>query len=125
MSLLNCKYLRGFTEVGGRTADVLQKVELSIIPNQKCRDIYKDVDSYNINNKQLCAGEQAGGKDTCQVNNFKLKFLTISKKAFNIKFIINLQGDSGGPLQVALDNNKCMFSIIGITRYVIITKSKN
>jgi secreted trypsin-like serine protease len=58
----------GFLETGGRIADVLQKVELSVIPNNQCKEIYKDqADDYKINGKQLCAGELAGGKDTCQV----------------------------------------------------------
>jgi prostasin len=55
----------GFTEVGGNTADILQKVELSIIDNKRCNELYNDPENYDIDGTQICAGELAGGKDTC------------------------------------------------------------
>lgn len=70
---------RGFTEVGGRTADHLQKVELAIIDNNKCRSLYDDQENYNIDDTQLCAGELAGGKDTCQVNIIMISYKKKSK----------------------------------------------
>lgn len=58
---------RGFTEVGGQTADLLQKVELSIIDVPHCKQLYNDQEYYDIDETQICAGELDGGKDTCQV----------------------------------------------------------
>lgn len=82
----------GYTEVGGQTSDVLQKVQLSIIPNDKCRNVYNDIENYQVFPSQLCAGELVGGKDTCG-------------------------GDSGGPLQTSINQNECIFKIVGITSY--------
>lgn len=87
---MNVDFL-GYTEVGGSTSDVLQKVQLDIIPNQQCSALYNDEDNYRIFSSQICAGVLKGGKDTCG-------------------------GDSGGPLQVAI-GNECVFSIIGLTSY--------
>lgn len=60
----------GFLGVGQLTSDILQKVELNIIPLQQCKNLYNDQSNkYNLNTDQLCAGELAGGKDTCGVMN--------------------------------------------------------
>ncbi|CRL05180.1 CLUMA_CG018056, isoform A [Clunio marinus] len=81
----------GYTEVAGSTSDILQKVQLDIIDNQKCKSVYDDEDNYKIYDSQMCAGVLAGGKDTCG-------------------------GDSGGPLQITV-GNKCVFGIVGVTSY--------
>jgi len=46
----------GYTEVAGPTSDELLKVELDIIPNDRCSAIFNDESNYNIDNTQLCAG---------------------------------------------------------------------
>ncbi|XP_070503313.1 serine protease snake-like [Chironomus tepperi] len=80
----------GLTEaLTTRTSNNLKKVELSIIDNNTCQQIYNDT---KIDESKLCAGELEGGKDTCQ-------------------------GDSGGPIQVFLGKGKCVFVLIGITSY--------
>lgn len=67
----------GYTEFGGQTSDVLQKVELSIIDVDQCRRLYDDQDNYGIDDTQLCAGELEGGKDTCQVRITSIKIILI------------------------------------------------
>lgn len=47
----------GYTEVGGSTSNILQKVQLDIIDNQKCKEVYNDEENYKIYDSQLCAGE--------------------------------------------------------------------
>ncbi|CAG9797094.1 unnamed protein product [Chironomus riparius] len=74
-----------------QTSDILKKVDLSLIRNEKCTEILDDT-GYSIDNTQLCAGELQGGKDTCQ-------------------------GDSGGPLQIVSNSNKCVYIIVGITSF--------
>lgn len=55
----------GYIEVGGSTSDILQKVQLDIIDNEQCSQLYNDEDNYHIYPSQLCAGVLKGGKDTC------------------------------------------------------------
>lgn len=55
-NIILIKFL-GYTEVGGSTSNILQKVQLDIIDNQKCKEVYDDEENYNIFNSQLCAGE--------------------------------------------------------------------
>jgi Trypsin len=49
--------LTGYTEVGGSSSDILQKVQLDIISNQQCREVYDDEDNYSVYGSQMCAGE--------------------------------------------------------------------
>ena len=60
----------GTTSEGGSTPSTLRKVTVPVISDDKCRDAYGRNDIFDSN---LCAGFDAGGKDSCQ-------------------------GDSGGPL---------------------------
>lgn len=48
--------LSGYTEVGGKTSDILQKVQLDIIANQQCSSLYNDEENYHIYPSQICAG---------------------------------------------------------------------
>lgn len=50
----------GLTEsVSSKNSDIMQKVELSIIENDKCNEIFVD-DDVNLDDSQVCAGELAG-----------------------------------------------------------------
>lgn len=74
-------------------SDELLKVQLDIMDVSSCRKAFEIYNSnLVINEKQICAGVLTGGRDTCQ-------------------------GDSGGPLQIVLPDNKCMYSIVGVTSY--------
>nr|CAD7461208.1 unnamed protein product [Timema tahoe] len=58
-------------------SDILLKVSLSIIPNNQCNQMYHSETKTNalaqgILPSMLCAGELAGGKDTCQVSHTDL-----------------------------------------------------
>ncbi|XP_072390786.1 serine protease grass-like [Diabrotica undecimpunctata] len=67
----------GFTDdVSERKADVLQKVDLSVVDIGACREAYSKNSKARLTYKQLCAGGGNKNKDACA-------------------------GDSGGPLQVA------------------------
>lgn len=75
---MNFVNILGYTEVGGSTSDVLQKVQLDIISNQQCSTLYNDDDNYRIFTSQICAGVLAGGKDTCGgglLTNLSLNFV--------------------------------------------------
>ena len=47
----------GYTEVGGITSDILQKVQLDIIQNDVCSRLYNDSANYRIFPSQICAGK--------------------------------------------------------------------
>lgn len=51
---------------GGGRANVLQKVELTVVGNEKCRSWYKSLGKkVKIHDSQMCAGFEEGGKDSC------------------------------------------------------------
>jgi len=62
----------GHTAYGGASSDVLRQVTVPVVPQQSCQEAYG---AGAITDNMLCAGTEAGGKDSCQ-------------------------GDSGGPLIV-------------------------
>ncbi|XP_063220939.1 serine protease Hayan-like [Bacillus rossius redtenbacheri] len=113
-----CLYTRDYFSVDKTTAtgwgridyaesasDVLLKVTLSIIDNNKCNQLYRSDIKTNTLSKgilpsMLCAGELKGGKDTCQ-------------------------GDSGGPIQISSRTNQCIHYIIGITSFGKFCAGKN
>jgi hypothetical protein len=53
----------GTTKFRGTFSDFLRTAEFTTVPNNKCRETYKDL----VDNQMLCAYKE--GKDTCQVNN--------------------------------------------------------
>ncbi|KAG5670019.1 hypothetical protein PVAND_000306 [Polypedilum vanderplanki] len=75
----------GSTGYAEGNSDKLLKVNLFVSNTYRCGEI-------NIDNTQICAGDERNNRDTCQ-------------------------GDSGGPLQITLPNNKCTFYIVGITSF--------
>ncbi|XP_037819911.1 serine protease snake [Lucilia sericata] len=84
----------GRTEFLGPKSDELQKVDLNIIDQKTCKEIYRKERRLprGIIEGQFCAGHLEGGKDTCQ-------------------------GDSGGPLHAELPEFNCVKFIIGITSF--------
>ncbi|XP_013100659.2 serine protease snake isoform X2 [Stomoxys calcitrans] len=84
----------GRTEFMGPKSNDLQKVDLSIIDQKTCKDIYRKERRLprGIIEGQFCAGHLEGGKDTCQ-------------------------GDSGGPLHAELPEFNCVKFVIGITSF--------
>ncbi len=80
----------GSTSFGGQPSNTLRNVKLNIYdPSLYCTSF----SNYAEWNKQICAGEFTGGKDTCQ-------------------------GDSGGPLAVTQTiNGKNKYVVVGITSY--------
>lgn len=59
--------------LGDRSSDELLKVDLDLIANQKCSKLYEaesKTKSLNrgIIDSMLCAGDLAGGHDTCLVS---------------------------------------------------------
>ncbi|XP_075146071.1 snake isoform X2 [Haematobia irritans] len=84
----------GRTEFMGPKSNDLQKVDLNIIDQKTCKDIYRKERRLprGIIEGQFCAGNLEGGKDTCQ-------------------------GDSGGPLHAELPEFNCVKFVIGITSF--------
>jgi secreted trypsin-like serine protease len=53
----------GTTSEGGSLASVLQKVSVPVVSDDDCRDAYGQT---SITDSMICAGLDAGGKDSCQ-----------------------------------------------------------
>lgn len=89
----------GKTQEAGKSASILQEVQIPVLTNEICRDRYKKigklVSQKQFDNAVLCAGVLAGGKDSCQ-------------------------GDSGGPLMVpSIIDGRIIYYQIGIVSYGI------
>ncbi|CAG9797695.1 unnamed protein product [Chironomus riparius] len=89
----------GRTQEGGRSANVLQEIQLPVVDNNVCKENYaainKVVTEKQFNDAVLCAGYEEGGRDTCN-------------------------GDSGGPLMFPLvKNGEANYYQIGIVSYGI------
>lgn len=56
----------GFTKEAGSPSDILKKVVVPIVSDEKCRDTYKNIKL--ITADMICAGYDAGGKDACKVS---------------------------------------------------------
>uniref|UniRef100_A0A8D8XXR3 CLIP domain-containing serine protease n=1 Tax=Cacopsylla melanoneura TaxID=428564 RepID=A0A8D8XXR3_9HEMI len=78
----------GSTVFRGPTSPQLRHVQISVVDNPTCRDIFQNYGA-TINDDILCAGVLSGGKDSCG-------------------------GDSGGPLMLPVDTK---FYIIGVVSY--------
>lgn len=89
----------GKTQEGGKSAEVLQELQIPVLRNDQCSSRYASKNRL-ISTKQfdaavLCAGVLTGGKDSCQ-------------------------GDSGGPLTIAERvNGRFYHYLIGIVSYGI------
>jgi len=73
----------GAIREGGRASDILLEVDVPLITNAKCSTQYGG----GITDAMLCAGYDAGGKDSCQ-------------------------GDSGGPLFVNKNSNPILVGVV-------------
>ncbi|XP_034113385.2 serine protease snake isoform X1 [Drosophila albomicans] len=84
----------GRTEFLGAKSNALRQVNLDMIKQQRCKQIYRKERRLpnGIIDSQFCAGYLTGGKDTCQ-------------------------GDSGGPLHAVLPENNCVAFVVGITSF--------
>uniref|UniRef100_A0A182LWW8 Peptidase S1 domain-containing protein n=1 Tax=Anopheles culicifacies TaxID=139723 RepID=A0A182LWW8_9DIPT len=87
----------GRTKETGHEAQVLQELQIPILENDECSQLYKKirklVTKKQFNDAVLCAGFLEGGKDSCQ-------------------------GDSGGPLMLPYRvSNKYHYFQIGIVSY--------
>ena len=73
---------------GGQRANVLQKVDVPILANDDCQRWYKEEKkALIIVDGSMCAGFEAGGKDSCQ-------------------------GDSGGPLMIRKDGRHVVVGVV-------------
>lgn len=89
----------GKTQEGGRTANVLQELQLPVHDNNVCKERYQKqrrlLSEKQFNDAVVCAGVLVGGQDSCQ-------------------------GDSGGPLMApSIINSQTIFYQIGIVSYGI------
>lgn len=89
----------GRTQEGGKSANILQELQLPVIPNTECRELYnkmgKAFSDKQFDNAVLCAGDLDGGKDSCQ-------------------------GDSGGPLMIPQrTSGSFIYYQIGVVSYGI------
>ncbi|XP_066993441.2 trypsin-1 [Anabrus simplex] len=76
------------TSANGRRADVLQKVTVQVVDNNKCRDWYKSQQKkVKILDSQMCAGYEEGGRDSCWA-------------------------DSGGPLMIGENDQMTVVGVI-------------
>jgi secreted trypsin-like serine protease len=89
----------GRTQEGGKSANVLQEVQLPVLRNSDCQTRYKKqnrlISAKQFDNAILCAGVLTGGMDSCQ-------------------------GDSGGPLMAPIRVGKqFLYYQIGVVSYGI------
>ena len=69
---------------------VLQEVEVEVISNSECQDLYRhDSRNKNVTENMLCAMMEGGGRDACQ-------------------------GDSGGPLITKVEDR---YQLIGVVSW--------
>lgn len=71
---------------GTETPDILHKVDLPLVPRESCDKVYSPF-GYEVTERMLCAGVDAGGKDSCQ-------------------------GDSGGPLVIKSKDKVLLAGIV-------------
>ncbi|XP_055585428.1 uncharacterized protein LOC129738271 [Uranotaenia lowii] len=85
----------GYTETGAESqSEELLKVSLDVFDNELCTEEHKGSRQLRsgMKNTQLCVGSSTGGFDTCQ-------------------------GDSGGPIQIAMQENHCVYYVVGVTSF--------
>lgn len=98
----------------GPTSAVLQEVQLPVVPQVNCKKAYSAFEDQVIDDRVMCAGYTAGGKDSCKV---RIHFFTVyfnKKKTRPDNKIYCLQGDSGGPLMTPFNQT---YYLIGVVSY--------
>jgi secreted trypsin-like serine protease len=83
-------------------SNILLKVNLDLIDNESCSKFLKKYRRMpnGLIDTQMCSGVLTGGKDTCE-------------------------GDSGGPLQVKVNENRCVYHVLGLTSFGFICGGEN
>ena len=105
--MLKSFHLKGTTYEGATSGStILQNVNLTIYNPTYCQ--YVSSSKTKNWNSQICAGEYAGGKDTCQGDSGILIFIL----NYNYKWISKLKTFKGGFLMVAKN-------ISGIEKYFV------
>lgn len=67
--------------VSDKRADILQKVDVRVVANTKCNEWYANQNKLiHVESKQMCAGWEKGGKDTCYVS----KTAQCARKSFRV-----------------------------------------
>jgi len=81
----------GAIQFNGPSSSVLREVQVPTVPDSVCQEKYSSFKTAVVDDSNLCAGLQTGGKDACQ-------------------------GDSGGPLQQPVGNND-KYVLIGVVSF--------
>lgn len=60
----------GRTQEGGKSANILQELQLPTVKTDQCKEDYQKIGKLNsekqFDDSVLCAGYREGGKDSCQ-----------------------------------------------------------
>jgi secreted trypsin-like serine protease len=80
----------GAIQFNGPSSSTLRQVQVPIVADAVCQEKYKGFKSVHVDDSNICAGFQNGGKDACQ-------------------------GDSGGPLMQPVRDNK--YAIVGVVSF--------
>ncbi|WP_413577029.1 serine protease [Bdellovibrio sp. HCB290] len=70
----------------GPTPDILNKVDVPLVPQVSCNKVYSPF-GFEVSDRMICAGYEAGGKDSCQ-------------------------GDSGGPMIIKTSEKVLLAGIV-------------
>ncbi|GFX44004.1 serine proteinase stubble [Trichonephila clavipes] len=77
---------------GGAIPNLLQEVQVPIMSNSECVDMFKDAGHKKlIKPTFMCAGYKAGGKDSCEVIKIAAPGRKVDDKTLLIVDIINFQ----------------------------------
>lgn len=112
----------------GHPSDDLLKVQLNIISNEQCNEIYPRFQALKdgIIGSQFCAGHDNLVVDTCSGdsgNTYSILLLHSSTNHIiciyeqSIKKSKSTDSFPGGPVQIATPNSTCTYHLIGITSF--------
>lgn len=78
----------GRTQEGGKSANVLQELQIPVLDNEVCKDRYRKqkklISEKQFTKNVLCAGVLTGGQDSCQGKNiiFIARLLFLATKLY-------------------------------------------